>query len=1009
VSAQANRLPKGGRVDRAKALRFTFDGQRMTGHPGDTLASALLANGIVLVGRSYKYHRPRGILSAGAEEPNALIQLGQGARTEPNLRATQIELFDGLIAESQNRWPSLKFDLMAINSVFHRLFPAGFYYKTFMWPKSFWMKYEHVIRNIAGLGKSPTEPDPDRYDKRYAHCDVLVVGAGPTGLSAALAAGRAGARVILVDEQQEMGGSLLSNVTQDIDGRPAFDWVASAIGELRAMPEVQMVSRAVAFAYYDHNMVSVMERVTDHLGPGEEAHNQPRQRLWRVRAKEIVLATGAIERPLVYADNDRPGCMLASAARTYVNRYAVAPGKRAVIMTNNDSAYLAALDLQAGGVMVAAIVELRAGPNSALIEAARARNIEILPRQAVTKVVGKLKVEAVTVHRLAEGGRSALPGEGRTIYCDMMLSSGGWQPTLHLHSQTRAKVKWDDNIQAFVPGGAYPGQRNRSAGGARGQFALATCLAEGHEAGRAAAAAAGVEGSPGVAPGAAPEPDETPVEPFWIVPSTEPIGRKGKHFIDYQNDATAADVMLAHREGFESVEHLKRYTTMGMATDQGKTSNVNALALMADLRGIGVPELGVTTYRPPYTPVTIGAFAGIDKGDFLDPIRKTALHQWHESNGAKFETVGQWHRAWYYPRAGETMHQAVNREVKATRTSVGIFDASTLGKIDIQGPDAAWLLNMVYTNAWSKLEPGKCRYGLMLGEDGMVMDDGVTSRQGENHFHMTTTTGGAARVMAWLEDWLQCEWPERKVYLTSVTEQWSVIALNGPLARKVLSIVAPAMDLSDSAFPFLSFRDGEVAEVPARIFRISFTGELSFEINLPPSYAVHVWQALMRAGEEYGITPYGTEAMHVLRAEKGFVIVGQETDGTATPGDLGMDWIVSKQKADFLGRRSLARADTKRPDRKHLVGLLTENPNEVLPEGAQVVADLRPKPPMEMIGHVTSSYWSPNCGRSIAMAMVKNGRNRMGETVYLPYEGKIVRATVTEPKFFDLEGARING
>ena len=556
---------------------------------------------------------------------------------------------------------------------------------------------------------------------------------------------------------------------------------------------------------------------------------------------------------------------------------------------------------------------------------------------------------------------------------------------------------------------AHPGQRNRSTGAARGLFTIADCLSDGHQAGVNAARDAGLQGEAGASPMVGHEPKEGPLQPFWIVPSTRPVGRSVKHFLDYQNDATAADVMLAHREGFISVEHLKRYTTMGMATDQGKTSNVNALAIMAGLRGAHVPEVGHTTYRPPYTPVTIGAFAGIDKGDFLDPIRKTALHQWHEQHGAKFETVGQWHRAWYYPRGTETMHLAVNREVKATRTSVGIFDASTLGKIDIQGPDAAWFLNMVYTNAWSKLEPGRCRYGFMLGEDGMVMDDGVTSRIAENHFHMTTTTGGAARVMAWLEDWLQCEWLDRKVHLTSVTEQWAVIAINGPMARKVLAQVAPELALSDADFPFMSFRDAIVADVPARIFRISFTGELSYEINLAPSYAVHVWQALMRAGEEYDITPYGTEAMHVLRAEKGFVIVGQETDGTVTPGDLGMDWIVSKQKPDFLGRRSLARADTRRSDRKHLVGLLTENPNEVLPEGAQIVAELRAKPPMLMIGHVTSSYWSPNCGRSIAMAMVRNGRNRMGETVYLPYEGKIVRATVTEPKFFDLEGARING
>lgn len=1001
MSNQANRLGTGGRIDRSKPLRFTFDGKSYYGYQGDTLASALLANGVVLVGRSFKYHRPRGILSAGAEEPNALIQLGTGNRTEPNLRATQIELYDGLVAESQNRWPSLANDMGAVNSLFHRLFPSGFYYKTFMWPKSFWMKYELIIRRMAGLGKSPTEPDPDRYDKLYAHCDALVVGSGPAGLAAALAAGRAGARVILVDEQQEFGGSLLHDRQAVIDGKPAADWVASAVAELAAMPEVTLLPRTVAFAYYDHNAVSCMERVTDHLAPNSpDFAKQPRQRLWRIRAKDIILATGAIERPLVYLDNDRPGCMLASAAQTFVNRYGAMPGKRAVVMTNNDSAYRAALDLADAGVAVPAIVDLREDPQGELVAAAKQRGIDVLAGHAVTRVSGKLAVSGVEVMRLSPDAK-AVNGPARSISCDLVMSSSGWQPTVHLFSQSRGKLRWEPGILAFVPDKQLPGQNSHSVGAAAGIFNTDACLADGHAAGAMAANAAGCTGSSGDAPTASSEPAAGDLRAVWYVPSSAPVGRQGKHFIDYQNDVTAADVMLAHREGYRSVEHLKRYTTMGMATDQGKTSNVNALALMAELRGVSVPEVGTTTFRPPYTPVTIGAFSGIDKGDFLDPIRKTPLHSWHEQHGAPFETVGQWHRAWYYPKPGESMHDAVNREVKAVRTSVGIVDASTLGKIDIQGPDAAWFLNMVYTNAWSKLEPGKCRYGLMLGEDGMVMDDGVTSRISENHFHMTTTTGGAARVMAWLEDWLQCEWLDKKVYLTSVTEQWAVIGVSGPLASKLMAEVAPELPLDDATFPHLSFRDGVVAGVNSRIYRITFTGEATYEINVAPSYAMHVWRALMQAGEKYGITPYGTEAMHVLRAEKGFIIVGQETDGTTTPQDLGMDWIVSKQKPDFLGKRSLQRSDTGRPDRKHLVGLLTENPNEVLPEGAQIVAELKDKPPMEMIGHVTSSYWSPNCGRSIAMALVKNGRNRHGETVYMPYDGKVVRAKIGAPKFLD--------
>jgi sarcosine oxidase subunit alpha len=1007
--SQVNRLPHGGRIDRTRPLRFVFDGRGYHGYQGDTLASALLANGVVLLGRSFKYHRPRGILSAGAEEPNALIQLGQGNRSEPNLRATQIELYEGLIAESQNRWPSLGNDVGAVNSLFHRIFPSGFYYKTFMWPKSFWMKYEHFIRRMAGLGKCPTEPDPDRYDKLYSHADALIIGAGPAGLAAALAAGRAGARVILVDEQQEMGGSLLSDRQAVIDGKPGAEWVAGALAELRAMPEVTLLPRTVTFGYYDHNLVSLMERVTDHLNPtSPEALSQPRQRLWRVRAKDVILATGAIERPMVYLDNDRPGCMLASAAQTYVNRYGAAPGKRAVILTNNDTAYQVGIDLVDAGVSVAAIVDVRDNPDGELVVSARSRGIEVLAGHAITRVKGKLAVSEVEVRRLTADGKGVTT-DARQIYCDMVLSSAGWQPTVHLFSQSRGKLKWNQDILAFVPDRQLPGQNNQSVGAARGRFALADCLVDGHAAGAASAHAAGFTHSAGNTPAAGAEPALGAMREMWVVPSTAPLGHDGKHFIDYQNDVTAADVALAHREGYRSVEHLKRYTTMGMATDQGKTSNVNALALMAKLRGISIPEVGTTTFRPPYTPVTIGAFSGIDKGDFLDPIRKTPLHSWHEQHGAPFETVGQWHRAWYYPKPGETMHDAVNREVKAVRTSVGIVDASTLGKIDIQGPDAAWFVNMVYTNAWSKLEAGRCRYGLMLGEDGMVMDDGVTSRISESHFHMTTTTGGAARVMAWLEDWLQCEWTDKKVYLTSVTEQWAVIGISGPMARKLLAEVAPNVALDDQSFPHLSFKDGVAAGVKCRIYRITFTGEATYELNIAPSYAMHVWRALMQAGEKYGITPYGTEAMHVLRAEKGFIIVGQETDGTTTPQDLGMDWIVSKQKADFLGKRSLQRSDTRRPDRKHLVGLLTEDPNEVLPEGAQIVAEVKDKPPMEMIGHVTSSYYSPNCGRSIAMALVKNGRNRMGDTLYMPYEGKVVKAKVTEPKFFDPEGARING
>jgi len=1002
MNGQPNRLPEGGRIDRSKPVAFTFNGKRLTGYQGDTLASALLANDVTLVGRSFKYHRPRGIMTAGSEEPNALVQVGTGARTEPNLRATQVELFEGLTASSQNCWPSVEFDIGEANSVMSKLFPAGFYYKTFMWPPSFWMKYEYFIRRAAGLGVAPDESDPDHYDKTFAHCDVLVVGGGPAGIAAALAAGRSGARVILCDEQQEFGGSLLSG-NDEIEDKPAAQWAADAVAELAAMADVCVLPRTTAYGYYDHNSVWLAERTGDHLPPGSTTY---RQRLWKVRAKQVVLATGALERPLVFADNDRPGIMLAGAGRIYANRYGVLPGRRVVVMTNNDSAYRAAVDLAQAGATVAAIVDLRANADSAAIAAARGRNIEVLAGHAITGTKGRKRVSNVSVVRMNEAGDSVI-GAVREIECDLLLHSGGWNPTVHLFSQSGGKLRFDDAIAAFVPDRSV--QKERSAGAAKGSFALADCLAEGFDAGRTAARDAGFTDDSGNAPRAEAAAAEAPLRPIWVVPSVHPVGHGGKFFVDHQNDATAADVLLAEREGYRSVEHLKRYTTMGMGTDQGKTSNVNALAIMAQKLGRDIPQVGTTTFRPAYTPVTIGIFGGHERGDLMDPLRRTALHHWHENAGAKWENVGQWRRPWYYARPGETMHDAVNREVKATRTGVGILDASTLGKIDIQGPDSIDLLNWVYCNAWSNLEIGRCRYGFMLGEDGMIFDDGVTSRLGEHHFHMTTTSGGAARVLGWLENWLQTEWPDMRVFCTSVTEQWSTIAVNGPFARKLLAELTKDIDLDAKQFPFMSFRDGEVAGIPARVYRISFTGELSYEINVAPSYALALWQALMSAGEKYGITPYGTEAMHVLRCEKGFVIVGQETDGTVTPQDLGMDWIVSKKKKDFLGKRALARADTARADRKHLVGLQAENPSEVIPEGGQVVAELKDKPPMAMLGHVTSSYYSPNVGRSIAMALLKNGRNRLGETVHIPLGDRVIRAKVMEPRFFDLEGTRIDG
>lgn len=1005
MSGQINRLSDGGRIDRSKPLRFTFNGKNHTGYAGDTLASALIANGVTLVGRSFKYHRARGIMTAGAEEPNALVQLETGGETQPNLRATQIELYDGLVAASVNAWPSVDFDVGYVNNFLGRFFPAGFYYKTFMWPKAGWHFYESIIRRAAGLGKAPDAPDPDRYERMNTHCDVLVVGGGPAGLAAALAAGRTGARVFLADEQNEFGGSLLAG-KDSIDGKPGNAWVQEALAELGAMENVRLKTRTTVTGYFDHNFLIAGERVTDHYGPKAAPKDLPRQRLWRIRAKRVVLATGSLERPLLFSHNDVPGVMLAGAARTYVNRFGVAPGKRAVIVTNNGSAYRTALDLADAGVTIAAVVDLRKDPAGPLVDAVRAKGIDIRVNSAVVKANGTHRVKSADVQEFDDGG-TALAWQPEKIECDVICMSGGWSPTVHLFSQSRGKLDFNEEMAIFAPGEGFADAV--SAGAANGVFDLGAGLAEGYAAGGASAKAAGF-GARGKAPAFKTETvDEGPLRTMWVIPSNDGPAHGRKHFLDHQNDVTAADVGLAAREGYVSVEHVKRYTTLGMGTDQGKTSNVPGLAILAEALDKPIPEVGTTTFRPPYTPLTFGTIAGRDVGYLADPARLTPMHQWHVDQGAIFEDVGQWKRPYVFPKNGESVHDAVNRECVATRESIGIMDATTLGKIDVQGPDSRKFLNMVYTNAWSKLEAGKCRYGLMLHEDGNVFDDGVTSCLGEDHFLMTTTSGNAAPVMAWLEEWLQTEWPAWQVRLTSVTEQFATMTVAGPNARRLLEEVGSDCDFSNEAFPYMAWREAKIAGVPARVFRISFTGEMSFEINVPASFGMAVWQALMTAGQKYAITPFGTEAMHVLRAEKGYIIIGQETDGSVTPVDLGMGWALSRQK-DYLGRRGMLRSDLQREDRKQLVGLLTENPKDVLHEGGQLVFEPKPKPPMEMVGHVTSSYWSECLGHSIAMAVVKGGHHKKGEAVWCPMpSGKTVKATITDPVFYDPEGSRLHG
>jgi sarcosine oxidase, subunit alpha len=1012
---QPCRLSAGGRIDRTRPLSFTFDGRRLQGFRGDTLASALLANGVHFVARSFKYHRPRGIFSAGAEEPNALVQLERGSYTEPNVRATQIELYDGLNANPINCWPTLRHDWSAFNGVFSRILVAGFYYKTFIHPKFLWDRlYEPMLRHKAGMGKAPQSPDPDSYDRMHMHCDVLVVGGGPAGIAAALAAARTGARVVLADEQHEFGGRLLSG-RDVIDGRPSSEWVTAAVDELSALPEVLLLSRTTVFGYHDHNYLTLLERCTDHLGPCTDVA-RTRQRIWHVRAKEVILATGAHERSPVFNGNDRPGVMLAGAVETYIRRYAVRPGQRAVVLTNNDSAYDAAHALVEAGIEISAIVDVRTGPNGPKVQEMRRRGALILDNHAIASTAGRRRITAVEVKALGVEDKNPR----QHFECDLLAVSGGWNPAVHLFSQAQGKLRFDEHLSAFVPHESV--QRLRSVGAATGSFALQDCLAQGLAAGAAAAEFAGYgKGTTLAVPAVKPVPEES-IEPMWLVPTPATAGRaKRKQFVDLQNDVTAADIELAVREGFEAIEHVKRYTTAGMGTDQGKTGNVTALALLSKAVGRKIAETGTTTFRSPYTPVTFGALAGREHAELADPVRITPMHSWHVSEGAVFEDVGQWKRPRYYPRAGEDMEAAVRRECLAVRSSLGVQDVTTLGKIEAKGRDVAIFLDRIYTNSFSKLGPLRCRYGLMCGDDGMVFDDGVVTRLADDHFYMTTTTGGAARVLERLEEWLQTEWPELEVYLTSATEQWAAAAVSGPYARDLMADLAPTLPLDNDSFPFLSMREGVVAGAPARVFRISFSGELAYEINVPASLGSALWEEIMRAGSKYNVTPYGTEAMHVLRAEKGFIIVGQETDGTTTPIDLGMDWIVSKQKKDFIGKRSLSRPDTMRPDRKQLVGLLPDNTETVLPEGTQLVESSyitagkwfsfgktagRGKP---MIGHVTSSYWSPTLRRAFALALIKDGRRLIGGNILAELDYGAVSARVVAPQFFDKEGVRQHG
>ncbi|AZL60543.1 sarcosine oxidase subunit alpha family protein [Tabrizicola piscis] len=989
----STRLSKGGRlIDRSAAVEFTFNGKRLRGYHGDTLAAALLANDQMLVGRSFKYHRPRGIVASGPEEPNALVNLGSGARLEPNQRTTTTELFDGLEATSQNHWPSLEFDVGVVNNYAARFLPAGFYYKTFIHPRPFWKHvFEPIIRRSAGLGKAPTESDVDRYEQAYAFCDVLVIGGGVAGLLAVKAAADAGQRVILLEQTPTLGGRTPVD-EGEVQGKPVQVWLDAVEADLRARDNVTIRTRTCGFGVYDHGYVLADEHLSDHT-PGD---GRPRQRLWRIRAGHIIAATGAIERPLSFAGNDVPGVMLASAVRDYVTNYAVSPGDRTVVVTNNDSAYLTALALKAAGLDVPAILDARETATGALPEAARAAGIRVLTGRAIASVKGGKRVTGVTI--CAQAGEGAVL---ETISCEAVAMSGGWSPVVHLWSHCGGKLTWDDTISAFVPDPARPPVNHDGSamvscvGAAAGQLALMSIASVGNAKTKTAKSAAKPE-------------DSVVIPPVWVMPQGAPISLRSKMWLDYQNDVKVSDVQLAAREGYQSVEHTKRYTTLGMATDQGKLSNINGLAVLADALGQEIPQVGTTTFRPPYTPVTLGTLAGEARGDIFQPLRRTPMHEAHERSGAYFEPVGLWRRPYCFPRAGETHEQAVHREVLNTRSNLGLLDASTLGKIIVKGPDAGRFLDMLYTGVMSTLPVGKCRYGLMCNEQGFLSDDGVVARIDEDTWLCHTTSGGADRIHAWMEDWLQCEWWDWQVYTANVTEQYAQVAVVGPNARKLLQALG-GMDVSREALPFMQWKDGTLGGFPVRVYRISFSGELSYEIAIPASHGAAFWAACMAAGQSLGAMPYGTEALHVMRAEKGFIMIGDETDGTVIPQDLGLDWAISKKKADFLGKRGQERSFLASPDRWKLVGFETLD-GSVIPDGAYVIADgVNANGQRNTQGRVTSTYHSPTLNRGIAMGLLKHGPDRMGEVVeFNTVAGGTVKARVRDTVFYDKDGEKQN-
>ncbi len=994
---QKYRLDKGGFIERNKQISFSFNGKKYFGYEGDTLASALLANGVHLVGRSFKYHRPRGFIGAGVEEPNAKVQLYSGAKTEPNAVATEVELVEGLVAKSQNCFPSVSFDFGEINNFLSKFFPAGFYYKTFMWPKNFWYKiYEPVIRRAAGLGVAPLKPDPDRYEHKFEYCDVLVVGSGPSGLASALAAAKNGARVILAEDKSRFGGSLLTDEVT-IGNKKGKDWADETIEQLKKMPNVIVKNRSQVFGYYDHNMMVMFERTKDHLqNPNKYT---PRQRLWYIRAKEVIASTGSIERPLVFGNNDRPGIMLASAAKEYLRVYGVLVGKKPIIFTNNDSAYDTAIDFKKNGINPL-VIDVRKDSESTIIKEAKNLKIEIRFSHAIANTKGHLRVNSATIGKLNEKKSDFQNLED--VSCDCICVSGNWTPTVHLSSQSGNRLKFDENINAFIPNQSR--QNESTVGSAKGSFSLKKSLEEGFNKGFEISNKITKKNIKSSIPTSNDRSNDKH-DKFWCMPL--PKNKNYKRCVDFQNDVYVSDIELAIREGFRSIEHVKRYTTLGMATDQGKTSNLNGLQLVSNIEKKIVPEVGHTTFRPPYTPVTIGAIVGREVGKYYRPTRKSPMHLWHKKNNAVFVDAGLWLRPRYYKQGQETLHEAAKREATNVRNNVGICDVTSLGKIDIKGKDSAEFLNRVYTNAWMKLPIGKARYGVMLREDGVVFDDGTTTRISENHFHMTTTTAQAVNVLAHLEYYLQVVWPELDVNVLSTTEQWAGAALAGPNSRNLLTKIFPDIDVSNEALPFMGFKEANLFGVPARIFRISFSGELAYEINVESGYGVFMWEKVMEVGKEMDIEPYGTEALSTLRIEMGHV-AGSEIDGRTIPSDLSLDGMLSKKK-DFIGKRSLDRQGFIDSTREKIVGVVPLDKKTMIPEGSHLVQDSKASLPNPKLGHISASCWSVEHNNPFSLAILKDGKKKIGEKLYAlsPLKNKTIQVEIVSSHYVDSKGERV--